>query len=43
MMDIIWSADALLDIRSNLGIHAGGLPVGAPTESNLKNVVHNDN
>lgn len=35
--------DALLDIRSNLGIHAGGRPVGAPTESNLKDVVHNDN
>lgn len=43
MMDIIWSEDALPDIRSNLGIHAGGRPVGAPIESNLKDVVHNGN
>ena len=34
--------DDLLDIRSKLGIKAGGRPVGAATESNLRDVVRNE-
>lgn len=34
--------DALLDIRANLGIKAGGRPAGAATESNLQDIVRNE-
>ena len=34
--------DALLAIRAKLGVVTGGRPLGAETESNLRDVILND-